>query len=151
MLPLCCLAVYRGALLVSAAWSDAFPAVLYIVGLITYFVSSVIFFRFIADFPFYPLLTWGGLAALVVTLLVCNQLNMKAETLSGGKGAALTPVVLWQNRVWVLLLFCVIVAVSLYRQLAELFDQLKKNWCSPCCSGYSPNIRCRKKKMRRIL
>ncbi|WP_282935250.1 hypothetical protein [Paenibacillus sp. RC67] len=111
--------VYRGIRLVWIPWDVFFPVNFYVFGMIIYFVSSV-FLHFVDSFqPYMTLLLWGGLAALVVTLLMSNESNMKQETLSGDKEPVIAAEMMWKNRLLVVLLLVIILLVVLFRKLGE--------------------------------
>jgi hypothetical protein len=126
MVPVGCLAVYRGARMVDTAWNRMFPVSFYIIGLIVYFISSV-FMQFMPAFEAYmPLLTGCGLLALAITLLAANQFTMKLETLSGDKEPVLARGVMWQNRILVAAALVIIVIVVFFRKIQAFFVWMKE-------------------------
>ena len=111
--------VYRGIRLVWVPWSVFFPVNFYVFGMIVYFIASIVL-HFVESFqPYITLLMWAGLAALVVTLLMSNENNMKQETLSGDKEPVIASDMMWKNRLLVVLLLIVIVLVVTIRKLGE--------------------------------
>jgi hypothetical protein len=125
ILPFTCLSIYRGARMVTWPWSFMFPISFYAVGLLIYFISSI-FLQFVPSFePFLSMLTWFGLLALAVTLLMTNQATMKQETLSGDKEPVIASGVMRQNRVLVILVLIFIVLVVLFRKLQAALIGLK--------------------------
>ncbi|NHN30572.1 DUF4129 domain-containing protein [Paenibacillus agricola] len=124
--PFACLFIYRGARMVTMAWSLMFPVSYYLVGLLIYFIASV-FLQFVGSFePYVPLLTWLGLLALSVALLMSNQTTMKQETLSGDKEAVVATVVVRQNRFLVAMVLVFIVLVVFFRKLQAALNWLKE-------------------------
>ncbi|WP_036745591.1 MFS transporter [Paenibacillus sp. UNC451MF] len=117
--------VYRGIRLVWIPWDVFFPVNFYVFGMILYFVASVVL-HFVESFqPYMTLLTWGGLVALVITLLMSNESNMKQESLSGEKEPVIASEMMWKNRLLVILLLLVIVLVVSVRKLGEALIWLK--------------------------
>jgi hypothetical protein len=126
VVPFTLLFVYRGAHMAQAAWSLLFPVHFYLVGLLVYFIASVVL-QYIPIFePYVPVLTWLGLLALAITLLMTNQSTMKQETLSGDKEAVVASVVLRQNRVLVVMVLFFIILVVFFRKLQAALNWLKE-------------------------
>jgi hypothetical protein len=125
--------VYRGARMEHEPWERMFPVSFYAVGLIVYFIASVIL-QFVPSFDAYmSFLTWFGLLALAITLLATNQFTMKLETLSGDKEAFIARGVLWQNRILVAIAFVIIIMIVFFRKLQAALGWLKElifSWLS---------------------
>ncbi|SFL80186.1 protein of unknown function [Paenibacillus sp. 1_12] len=125
VLPVAAVCVYRGARMVTVLWSLMFPVSFYAVGLVIYFIGSVVL-QFVPSFePYLPFLTGFGLLALALTFLMTNQTMMKQETLSGNKEPVLASGVLLQNRVLIILVLVLIVLIVYIRKLQAALLWLK--------------------------
>ncbi|TVY10452.1 DUF4129 domain-containing protein [Paenibacillus cremeus] len=120
------LLTYRGSQMTRMAWQDYFPGSFYLLGMILYFATSVVT-RIVPTFTAaeYAALTWCGIAALAVTLLMVNQGNLRKETLSSKKDVVLASTVVLQNRILISIVFAAILVFALYRQLEEAVIWLK--------------------------
>ncbi|WP_240421735.1 hypothetical protein [Paenibacillus periandrae] len=116
-LPIAAVCMYRGARMVTVPWSMMFPVTLYAVGLVIYFISSVVL-QFVPSFePYSSIVTGFGLLALAITFLMTNQTMMKQETLSGSKEPVLAAGILLQNRVLIVLVLVIVVLIVFIRKL----------------------------------
>ena len=118
--------LYRGGRMSTGSWRDQFPVVCYLTGVILYFLVSFIM-QFQDGFSAYqPALTACGVLAFAVTLYAYNETNIKQETLSGDKEPVISKSVLWQNRIFVFLLFAAAVLFTLFRYVQQAFLWLKQ-------------------------
>ncbi|NOU94201.1 hypothetical protein GC093_13380 [Paenibacillus sp. LMG 31456] len=125
-MPIAALLVARGVRFVTVPWDVVFPVSFYGIGLVVYFICSLVWSFVPILQPYSSLLLWGGLASLAITLLMTNQSNMKQETLSGDKEPVLAAAVVWQNRVLVLIVLGLILIVVGFRKLQQAVLWLKE-------------------------
>ncbi|TBL75387.1 DUF4129 domain-containing protein [Paenibacillus thalictri] len=123
--PFALLAAFRGIRSADMSWEASFPVGLNAIGILIYFIVSVMV-RFVESFqPYVPVLTGCGVIALAVALFIANQAHIRQETLSGKKAPSVASSVLWQNRMMIGLLLIVIAVVALFRELRDVFLQLR--------------------------
>lgn len=116
---------YRGVRAFGRRWDVHFPIRFYWIGLGVYFAASAAFHLMDAFQPYIPLITWLGLAALVVTLFMTNTVHLKAATLSRSRNPRPPSSVRWLNRLFITGLLAAIALVALYDQLRVAAGQLK--------------------------
>jgi len=134
-----CSAVYRGFKLVFVSWYLLFPAGFYLFGMILYFIGSVIL-HFVDEFqPYLPLLTWGGVVALAVTLLVTNESNMKQETLPGDKEPVIASDMKWKNRLLIGSMMLIIIFIVGFQMLQRAVNWVKEQLVALLRALFAPS------------
>lgn len=124
-LPFGLLAAYRGLKLARTPWLAALPPSLFVLGLTSYFLVSLVISLQPPLRGYLAPLTACGLAALILTLLAWNLGTVKQETLPGSGDASLSAGVKWHNRLLIAGLFLLILLVALFRQLYDLLIALR--------------------------
>ncbi|MFK7692835.1 DUF4129 domain-containing protein [Paenibacillus sp. HJGM_3] len=117
----------HGFRIVRTPWYQLFPVGLYWICLIFYMVAGLILTRVALYDTYSSSLGWLGAVALVLTLFLSNTSNLKQETHSGTREVRLAPGVMWKNRLLIVLVLAVVMAIGYIRPLMELVVSLK-NW-----------------------
>ncbi|RAV20230.1 DUF4129 domain-containing protein [Paenibacillus contaminans] len=114
-----CFLLGRGAKLVRRSWADVFPSVLYAVGLIAYFLASVVARFAEAWKPYSSTLWWVGLCAVLVCLFLTNRRHLQASAYTGENGNELAASVRSQNTIWTVVIFGVVLIAAAFTQIKD--------------------------------
>jgi hypothetical protein len=110
----------RGTFITKRGWKNVFPIHYYWIGLILYFVESVIF-RINPDTRvFLPVLFWLGFLSVAVTLIMTGQDRIIQESLPDKNGRhQVNPNQLRNNRLFSIAILMIIFMVAAIKQISE--------------------------------
>ncbi|WP_409344129.1 DUF4129 domain-containing protein [Paenibacillus sp. MBLB4367] len=109
----------RGGKHVRRRWPELFPTVCYAVGLISYFLVSVIARFAEAWKPYSSLLWWVGLAAVLASLFLSNRRHLQANAYTGDDSSELAASVRSQNTIWTVVVFVVVLIAAAFTRIKD--------------------------------
>jgi hypothetical protein len=117
----------RGTFITKRGWKNVFPIHFYWIGLIMYFVVSVLFRLNPETRVFLPALFWLGFISVALTLIMTSQERIIQESLPEKNGRHLVnPIQLRNNRLLSIAILTIIFMVAAIKQLVEGFLWLNK-------------------------
>ncbi|WP_127588730.1 hypothetical protein [Paenibacillus koleovorans] len=117
---------YHGFRSVRTPWHLLFPGGVYWVALFLYLLAALLLSRITEFKPYMDYMIWFGVAALLITVFLSNNSNLKGETQSGSDNVRLAPSVVWKNRVLIGITLLVIFGIGLIGVIRDLFLALRQ-------------------------
>jgi len=115
--------LYRGAMMQARKWSDLFPNLAYVVGLLSYFAASFFTGAESAWHAYAPLIIGLGLISLALMLFMTNKLHLRRSAPAGfGVSASVSS----RNWVWLALLYVAILAVSYFSVIGRALSWIAR-------------------------
>lgn len=112
---------------VRTAWHFVFPVGLYWICLFAYLMAALILPRLSLYADYTDSLSWLGAIALVLTLFFSNSNNLKEETHSGDNEVRLAQGVVWKNRLLIVLVLVVVMAIGFFGPIKQMMASLKNS------------------------
>ncbi|MDB5054349.1 MAG: hypothetical protein JWM44_2399 [Bacilli bacterium] len=118
---------FRGVNMAKKTWDQIFPPYLLWIGLLLYFVESVIFHFNPSTRYEQNILFWLGLLNAIMALFILSQTQIISVSMPTKNGRhMINSTILWQNRLLIVGLLAVIFVVASIKQLAEALLWLNK-------------------------